>query len=282
MGEGKEMNQKDTRRPQLLRKMNLLDSIFLVIGGVLGSGIFMTTGFIAKELPSPGLILIVWLVGGVIALCGALSFAELGAMFPKAGGQYIYLREAYGQWAGFFFGWGFFWIIGCGALAALAVGFAEYLGYFVPFLSTQFYVLQLNFLGLSYSLSAGQLVAVASILILSAINYFGIKSGIVVQNLFTFLKLAAVAAIVIFGFALGKKSGVTNINQLFPANTIFSFKLFMLALIPVFWTFDGSSGFYVPKGIRGFKKVRSDWSQLRWNHDQLDSLPYRSFFGCCF
>lgn len=96
------MNQENTRKPQLLRKMNLLDSTFLVIGGVLGSGIFLTTGFIAKDLPSPGLILVVWLVGGFIALCGALSFAELGAMFPKAGGQYIYLGEAYGQWAGFF------------------------------------------------------------------------------------------------------------------------------------------------------------------------------------
>lgn len=236
------INQENKKKPQLLRKLNLLDTTFLVIGAVIGSGIFMTTGFIAEYLPSPGLILIVWLVGGLIALSGALSFAELGAMFPQAGGQYIYIREAYGSWAGFFYGWGFFWFIMCGGIAALAVGFAEYLGYFVPFLSTQSYLFQLNVLGLNYSLSVGQLVAVASILILSGINYFGVKSGIVVQNIFTFLRLASVAAIIIFGLALGKKSGILNYNQFFSSETGFSLSTFMpfgLALIAVLWTYDG-------------------------------------------
>lgn len=232
----------NNKKPGLLRKMNLLDTTFLVIGSVIGSGIFMTTGFIAEYLPSPGLILIVWLTGGFIALSGALSFAELGAMFPLAGGQYVYIREAYGSWAGFFYGWGFFWFIMCGGIAALAVGFAEYLGYFVPFLSTQTYLFQLKVLGLSYSLSSGQLVAVASILILSGINYYGIKSGIVVQNIFTFLRLASVAAIVIFGLTLGKKTGVMNSSQLFTGTNVFNpnfFKLFGLALIAVLWTYDG-------------------------------------------
>lgn len=237
------IDQKNQKKPQLLRKLNLLDTTFLVIGAVIGSGIFMTTGFIAEYLPSPGLILIVWMVGGFIALSGALSFAELGAMFPKAGGQYIYIREAYGSWAGFFYGWGFFWFIMCGGIAALAVAFAEYIGYFVPFFSTQSYLLKLNVLGLSYSLSTGQLIAVGSILILSGINYFGIKSGIVVQNIFTFLRLASVAAIVIFGFTLGKKSGIENYSQLFSGGAGFSLwdtlKFFGLALIAVLWTYDG-------------------------------------------
>lgn len=101
-------NQSKKNIPQLLRKLNLLDSTFLVIGAIVGSGIFMTTGFIAEYLPSPGLILIIWLVGGFVALSGALTFAELGAMFPRAGGQYIYLKEAYGTWAGYLYGWGFF------------------------------------------------------------------------------------------------------------------------------------------------------------------------------
>ena len=102
---------KNEEAPGLLRKLNLLDSSLLVIGGVIGSGIFMTTGIIASHLPSPGLIFLAWIIGGLITLCGAISFAELGAMFPKAGGQYVYLREAYGNWAGFLYGWGFFWII---------------------------------------------------------------------------------------------------------------------------------------------------------------------------
>lgn len=166
----------------------------------------MTTGFIAEYLPSPLMILIVWLLGGFFALSGALAFAELGAMYPRAGGQYIYLREAYGPWAGFLYGWGFFWVIECGGVAALAVGFAEYFGYFVPALSTKTYLLKSNLLGFDYSLSAGQLIAVASILFLSAINYLGIKSGIVVQNIFTFLRIAAIAVLIVLGLAVGSKT----------------------------------------------------------------------------
>lgn len=235
-------SQNLKQKPKLLRKLNLLDSTFLVIGAVLGSGIFMTTGFIAEYLPSPGMILIVFLVGGFITLSGALSFAELGAMFPSAGGQYIYIREAYGSWASFLYGWGFFWFIECGGIAALAVAFAEFVGYFIPSLSTQSFLLRFNLLGLSYSLSAGQLVAVASIVILSTVNYFGITSGIIVQNFFTFLRIACVAGIVIFGLTLGKKSGIHGFGQLFQAGAGFSLstlKLFGLALISVFWTYDG-------------------------------------------
>jgi APA family basic amino acid/polyamine antiporter len=238
------MNQiEKEKKPQFLRKLNLLDSTSLVIGAVIGSGIFMTAGFIAEYLPSPGLMLIVWLVGGLIAVSGALSFAELGAMFPKAGGQYIYIREAYGPWAGFFFGWGFFWFIMCGGIATLGVAFAEFVGYFIPALSTQSYIFQLNVLGSSYSLSTGQLVAVGSILILSAVNYFGIKTGALVQNIFTFLRIAAIAAFVILGLTIGKKAGITNFGQIFSVETGLSFdtlmSLFGLALIAVFWTYDG-------------------------------------------
>jgi APA family basic amino acid/polyamine antiporter len=227
---------------QLLRKMNLLDSIFLVIGGIVGSGIFMTTGFIAEYLPSPLIILIVWLLGGFFAICGALSFAELGAMYPQAGGQYIYLREAYGPWAGFLYGWGFFWVIECGGVAALAVGFAEYFGYFVPALSTKTYLLKFNLLGFDYSLSAGQLIAVASILFLTTINYLGIKSGITVQNIFTFLRIAAVAVLIVLGLTLGSKAGVTSVEGLLTGDLSFNIKLFGLALIAVLWTYDGWYG----------------------------------------
>jgi APA family basic amino acid/polyamine antiporter len=228
--------------PQLLRKMNLLDSTFLVIGAIVGSGIFMTTGFIAEYLPSPLMILIVWLLGGFFALSGALAFAELGAMYPRTGGQYIYLREAYGLWAGFLYGWGFFWVIECGGVAALAVGFAEYFGYFVPALSTKTYLLKFNLLGLDYSLSTGQLIAVASILFLSAINYLGIKSGILVQNIFTFLRIAAVAVLIVLGLTAGSKAGVVSFEGLLTGDMSFSIKLFGLALIAVLWTFDGWYG----------------------------------------
>jgi APA family basic amino acid/polyamine antiporter len=236
------INQTTQDSPQLLRKMNLLDSTFLVIGAIVGSGIFMTTGFIAEYLPSPLMILIVWLLGGFFALSGALAFAELGAMYPRAGGQYIYLREAYGPWAGFLYGWGFFWVIECGGVAALAVGFAEYFGYFVPALSTKTFLLKSNLLGFDYSLSAGQLIAVASILFLSAINYLGIKSGIVVQNIFTFLRIAAIAVLIVLGLAVGSKAGVVSFDGLLTGGISFDIKLFGLALIAVLWTFDGWYG----------------------------------------
>jgi len=232
-------NQATQGSSQLLRKMNLLDSTFLVIGAIIGSGIFMTTGFIAEYLPSPLMILIVWLLGGFFAMSGALAFAELGAMYPRAGGQYIYLREAYGPWAGFLFGWGFFWVIECGGVAALAVGFAEYFGYFVPALSTKTYLLKFHLLGFDYSLSAGQLIAAASILFLSAINYIGIKSGIVVQNIFTFLRIAAVAVFIVLGLTIGSKAGVVSFEGLMTGDMSFSIKLFGLALIAVLWTYDG-------------------------------------------
>src|SRR5512136_1326350 len=123
--------------PRFARRLGLLDTAFLVIGAVVGSGIFLTSGHILSILPSPGLLLLVWLAGGLITVSGALSFAELGGMFPDAGGPYLYIREAYGRAAGFLFGWAFFWFIMCGGLAALAVGFAEFLGSFFPALSTQ-------------------------------------------------------------------------------------------------------------------------------------------------
>lgn len=236
------MTSGDDKKPQLLRKLNLLDTTFLVIGSVIGSGIFMTSGYIADYLPSPGLILLVWLVGGFFTLSGALTFAELGAMFPRSGGQYIYIREAYGTFSGYFFGWGFFWFIMCGGIATLAVGFAEFFGYFFPALSTKSYFFEAAILGSKFSLSAGQFVAVASIIILTGVNYFGVKSGAAVQNLFTFLRIGSVIAIVIFGLSVGERAGITGMDQLFRGGPGFSLgliKLFGLALIAALWTYDG-------------------------------------------
>ncbi|MDH7511670.1 MAG: amino acid permease [Clostridiales bacterium] len=222
-----------------VQKMSLMDSVFLVVGGVVGSGIFMTTGFIAEFVPSVFMVLIVWLVGGIITLCGGLSFGELGSMFPKAGGQFVYLKEAYGDWAGFLFGWTFFWVIECGGIAALAVGFAEYAGYFLPGLSPQASLVKGEIVGFPFSLSAGQFVAVGSVAVLSAINYLGIKSGIFVQNLFTFLRIGLLAAIVLGGLFVGSKSGIRDLSQFFASAGPLNFKFMGLALFAVIWTYDG-------------------------------------------
>jgi APA family basic amino acid/polyamine antiporter len=227
--------------PGFLRKLGLVDTTFLVIGAVVGSGIFMTPGLIAAGLPSPGLLLIVWLAGGFITLCGALSFAELGAMFPQAGGQYVYLREAYGPAAAFLFGWAFFGFIMCGGLAALAVAFAEFLGSFVPVLSTSHVLLRPEALGLPITISAGQVVAAASILFLTFLNSFGIRSGAIVQNVLTVFRLVTVAALVGLGILFGVKAGGSNFHPLFPAGLGFPAVLgpIGLALVAVFWTYDG-------------------------------------------
>jgi APA family basic amino acid/polyamine antiporter len=235
------MDPRSDSESGFLRRLGLMDTTFLVIGAVVGSGIFMTPGIIAAGLPSPGLLLAVWLLGGLITLCGALSFAELGAMYPRAGGQYIYLREAYGPAAAFLFGWAFFGFIMCGGLAALAVGFAEFLGSLVPVLSTGHVLARVELFGLPYALSAGQLVAAASILALTGLNSFGIRSGALVQNALTVFRLGLVAALVGLGILFGRKAGGANFHPLFSSGSSFwgILQPLGLALVAVFWTYDG-------------------------------------------
>ena len=235
------MADLEASEPRFLRRLGLLDTSFLVIGAVIGSGIFMTPGLIASDLGSPGLLLTAWLVGGLVTLCGALAFAELGAMYPQAGGQYIYLREAYGPAAAFLFGWAFFGFIMCGGLAALAVAFAEFLGSFVPALSTGHVLFQAGTGAFTYSLSAGQVVAAAAILGLTFLNTFGIKSGAIVQNSLTLVRLGTVAALIGIGLLFGTKAGGANFHPLFPAGAGWaaSLQAFGLALVAVFWTYDG-------------------------------------------
>ena len=130
----------------LIAKLSLFDATLLVIGSVIGSGIFLTTGIIAKSLPDPILILLVWLLGAVLTLFGGLTLAELGAMIPEVGGQYAYLRTAYGPLAGFMYGWLSFFIIYSGGIAALGVGFAEYMSYFLPSFGLQNVLLEFSFI----------------------------------------------------------------------------------------------------------------------------------------
>ncbi len=153
----------------LIRQLGLFDSTMVIVGIVIGSGIFLTTGIMAKTLPSAGWILLAWIVGGLLSMAGALTYAELGAALPEAGGQYVYLREAYGPMAGFLFGWILFLVYMTGGIAGLALAFAEYFGYFFPSLSIQNALIstqiQLGGLNLPFSLSSGQLIGVGVILL---------------------------------------------------------------------------------------------------------------------
>jgi APA family basic amino acid/polyamine antiporter len=215
----------------------------MMIGLVIGSGIFLTTGLMAQDLPSPGWILLVWIVGGLITLTGALTYAELGAAMPHAGGQYVYLREAYGLLPAFLFGWILFWVTMSGSIAALGVAFAEYFGYFFPILSMQKELVTLpvggSTEGFVYRLSMGHLVAVSVIVVLSALNYVGVVFGKTLQNIVTVAKIGTLLTIIIAGFAVGRERSVELAWS--PAGISFGQLLlgFGVALVAVTWSFDG-------------------------------------------
>lgn len=227
--------------PTLLRGLSTWDGALLTIGSVVGTGIFITTADMAKVLPHPGLILLVWLVGGLLTLAGALTYAELGVLFPRAGGLYHFVKEAYGPLAGFLYGWTAFLVIMSGGNAALAVAFGEYLGSFLPFFSTQHVLLSVPVGTWTWTLSGGQVAAVAALLLLTAINHFGLKEGAWVQNALTVLK---VGAIVILG-CIGLFAAAPVAPNLFgPAGTIPGGLLsaFGVAMIAALWTYDGWYG----------------------------------------
>ena len=237
-------NNKKTSPPTgLVRQLGLFDSAMVVVGIVIGSGIFLTTGIMAKSIPSSGLILLAWLVGGLLTLAGALTYAELGAAMPEAGGQYVYLREAYGPMSGFLFGWILFLVYMTGGIAALSLAFGEYVGYFFPSLGTEHTILALNVPffqdSLHYSLSAGQITGIIVIIMLSIFNFIGVGLGKSIQNLFTVIKIGTIAAIIILGFAIGK--GVPPELALNPAGMSFGSIIIGLgvALVAVSWAFDG-------------------------------------------
>ena len=221
--------------PKLDRQLDLFDSTMMVIGIVIGSGIFMTTGLMADALPSASLILIVWLLGGLQMLAGALTYAELGAAMPKAGGQYVYLREAYGSLPAFLFGWVAFIAYLTGTNAAIAVAVAEHLGSFYPSISTHNIVIGFDY----FSISGGQIFAISLILILSFINYLGILFGKWIQNVFTILKIGSILFFALAGLFISTGNHIDfSIN---PTNmSIGSILTGMgIALVAVTWTVGG-------------------------------------------
>jgi basic amino acid/polyamine antiporter, APA family len=194
-----------TRSTGFIRGLGLLDSTMIVAGSMIGSGIFIVSADIARQVGSPGWLLVVWLVTGLLTVMAALSYGELGAMMPKAGGQYVYLREAFSPMWGFLYGWTLFLVIQTGTVAAVAVGFARYLGALVPVVSENNYLIAPIRLSSKYaiSLSTAQLVGIAMILFLTWSNTLGIKLGKIVQNTFTIAKTGALLALIVLGLLIG-------------------------------------------------------------------------------
>ena len=206
---------------QLRRELSLFDLTMIAVGSTIGSGIFLTPSLIAHELQAPVWILLAWICGGLMALSGALTLSELGAMMPEAGGIYVYLRRTYGSLTGFLFGWAYFLVVNTGGIAALGIAFATYLSYIFPLGST--------------GITA---VAIAGIVILTAINVLGVKAGGIFSDIFTMLKLAGIAGLIIVGFVWGSSS-TTDFSSMvgtFPGGFGSAFSL---AMVGVLWSIGG-------------------------------------------
>ena len=210
----------DDRRG-LVRALGLAEAAAIVVGTVIGTGIFLKPRAIAEVLDSPGLILAVWVAGGVLSLLGALSYAELGAMFPYAGGEYVFMREAYGRFGGFMWAWTYFVCAKIGSIAALAAGFAIYLKAFVPLASF-----------------AEQGVAIAAIAAVTLVNYWGVSAGGRLQAFLTVLKMASIAGIVVLAFASPAGSW-DHLRPLAPQARSGLVGAIGLALVAVLWAYDG-------------------------------------------
>lgn len=228
-------------KPSLVRGLSLLDSVLLLAGGIIGSSIFLTAKDIAAPLPHPTLFMLVWVMGAVISMCAAFAFAELGSMFPDSGGQYVYLREAFGDLVAFLYGWMLFAVANGGTIAALSVASAAYLSAIFPAISEQHVVLTAAGITLTRTHVAGLI----SIVFVTWMNVIGLRKGAALQNIATWAKFVAMGAFVILGLAIGKgswgnfawhgdRAGLTmglSASQLISALGV--------GLIAVFWAYDG-------------------------------------------
>ena len=254
----------------LARGISRFDAVALVVGSMIGSGIFIVSAESARVLGSPGWVLAAWAIAGTLTMIAALCCAELAAMLPKAGGQYVFFREAYGPLFGFLFGWTLFLVVQTGTIAAVAVAFARFLGVLSPAISSANVLLALGPL----KVSAVQAVAIGVVLLLTATNVTGLKAGTLTQNVFTVAKFAALAALTIFGLALGGGPGVALRSADFfravaPSGAMLSGLALLMAL--------------------GTAMVGPLFSQSAWNNvtfageeirDPARTLPFALLVGC--
>ena len=199
---------------EFTRGLGLYDSTMVVIGSMIGSGIFLVSADMSRTIGSPGWLLVAWAVAGALTIVGALSYGELAAMMPRAGGQYVYIREAFSPLWGFLYGWTLFLVIQTGTIAAVAVGFGRYFGAFVPWIADDHYLIDPIHLSTGYavSLSTTQLVGVLLIALLTWTNTRGLEYGRIIQNIFTTTKSGALAALILLGLIVGRNSAAVSDN----------------------------------------------------------------------
>ena len=231
---------------ELSRRLGLTSAIMVVIGSVVGSGIFLTPSNVAAAVQVPGVMMFVWVFTGLLTLAGALTNAEIASEITDAGGQYVFFRVLYNDFIAFLYGWTTFIVYQTGSIAAIAVAFAKYSGFFInlPHLNPSFEAWHLPLIGNIHPFAdiGMKLVAIAAIMILAIINYYGVQFGGFVQNAFTFLKVAAIGGIVLLGFTMGKGS----VDHFFPLwGSPLSGSLLSaigVAMIATLWSYDGWNG----------------------------------------
>src|SRR6201985_3594070 len=187
-------------QPKLKHSLGLVDATMVVAGSMIGSGIFIVSADITRNVGSAGWLIAVWLITGFMTLTAAVSYGELSGMFPKAGGQYVYLKEAYNPLIGFLYGWSFFAVIQTGTIAAVGVAFSKFTAYLVPAVSEDNILISTMIGSWHFTISAAQLVSSVVIVLLTFINTKGIQSGKIIQNIFTSTKLLSLFGLIIFGF----------------------------------------------------------------------------------
>lgn len=202
------MTEKKSGAQKLVRGLGLLDGTMIVIGSMIGSGIFITSAESSRLIGAPGWLLVAWALAGFMTITGALCCAELAAMMPKAGGPYVFLRQAYSPGTGFLFGWSLFLVIQTGTIAAVAVAFANFTGVLIKGIDANNYLIAPRRLGgYALSLSTAQLIAIAMIVVLTLTNMRGLKTGKFIQNTFTFTKTAALIGLIVLGLVVGWNTG---------------------------------------------------------------------------
>ena len=197
-----------TPRNELQRTLSLFDATMIVMGSMIGSGIFIVSASVAKQVGSPAYLLLTWILTGILTIIAALSYGELAGMMPRAGGQYVYLREAYGGLVGFLFGWATFLVIETGLIAAVSIAFAKFTAVLFPIFNEQNILLKLG----DYTLTTTQLLALATIIFLTFLNIQGVKLGKLVQNAFTVTKIGALLGLIVIGAIVGWGSDAWHMN----------------------------------------------------------------------
>ena len=198
----------DSNKDQFKRELGLLDGTMLVVGSMIGSGIFIVSSDIARQVGSAGWLTLIWMISGLITMIAAVSYGELSSMFPKAGGQYVYLREAYGKLIAFLYGWSFFAVIQTGTIAAVGVGFSKFAAYLFPPMSDENILFEIG----NFKLNAAQIVSIITIIFLTYLNSRGVKKSKMMQTVLTIIKILSLFGLIIFGFLLAAKAEIWNSN----------------------------------------------------------------------